>query len=254
MLAFVGAAVTGHAQWRRRLGGGRTEQPWRARRAAREAGPALRPAAPPLLEAAELERLRGGLRVQRQERHGRQGSGFVVVDVDAPAPLVWDCLTSFDAYAGMIPVVRKAEVKAKVCAGGGLSTAYVDYKVSKFGLNFSVVHRVDADAGVVRFDLDPSETGYVLKEASGFWRVEMDALDNNPGRCRVWLHVGLRASRLLPDFLVDYAAERALRRATSWLQPFMEELWKKRALQHAKNVCLELVAPSSSNRPMVAAF
>lgn len=195
----------------------------------------------PSLTAAELEQLQRGLRVQRQERHGRQGSGFVVVDVDAPPSIVLACLLSFQDYAGMIPVVRKAEVKARGRTASGLPTAYVDYKISRFWLNFSVVHRVDADAGVVRFDVDPSSTGYVMKEASGFWRVEMDAPANNPSRCRVWLHVGLHASGLLPEFIVDYAAKRALRRATSWLQPFTEELRKRKALWPSKNVRQELL-------------
>jgi len=230
----------------------RVQRAQRVNRALHEASSVPRtPIVLPSLTAAELQQLQTGLPVRRQERQGRQGSGFVVVDVDAPPSLVFNCLKSFEEYAEMIPVIRKAEVKARGCTPDNITTAYADYKVSKFWLNFSVVHRVDEAAGLVQFGLDPLYVGSVLKEASGFWHVEKDAPANNPNRCRVWLHVVLRASSLLPDWIIDYAAERALRRATSWLQPHVELLWKRKALRHVQSVCEALVAPPSSNRPLL---
>ena len=37
------------------------------------------------------------------------------------------------------------------------------------------------------------------------------------GHARVWLYANVVASRLLPGTIVDYAASRALPRATEWL-------------------------------------
>jgi len=46
----------------------------------------------------------------------------------------------------------------------------------------------------------------------------------NQGFTRVYLLAGLQVSRALPKFIVDYAAERAMPRATKWLRPEVEAL------------------------------
>lgn len=40
-----------------------------------------------------------------------------------------------------------------------------------------------------------------------------------PGHVRVWFGAAVKVSRLVPSMVVDYAAGRALKRATSWLAP-----------------------------------
>lgn len=143
----------------------------------------------PQLRAYEQAMLDEGLPVMRQEREGREGSGFVVMDVNAPPSVVVQCLQSFEDYDTTIPVIRKAEVCARGTAQDGRSLTYVDYRISKFWLAISAVHRADEREGVVRFDLAPGCSGLVLKEASGFWRVQ----PTKQG-CRVWLCVRLRAA------------------------------------------------------------
>ena len=44
------------------------------------------------------------------------------------------------------------------------------------------------------------------------------------GTTRVYLLAGLQISRALPKFIVDYAAERAMPRATKWLRAEVEAL------------------------------
>lgn len=173
------------------------------------------------LSAEELEKLQSGHAIRRQHQEGHKGSGIFVVDVDAPAHVVLDCLKSFEEYEHMIPVVRKADVNFRE-SSHNLMMALVDYKISKFWLNVSVIHKVNLAAGTVHFDLDCTNTNIVLKEASGCWRVE--PLPGDQRRCRVSLEVSLRASRLILPCLVDYAAQRALNRATFWLKPYVEEV------------------------------
>jgi len=185
----------------------------------------------PQLTAEECHRLHLGQYVQRQERQGPRGSGFVVVDVEAPPSLVLKSLTAFDNYPGMIPVVRHAVVHALGRGQHGVSKARCTYRLSRFGFSVSVVHVVDLLAGLVRFDLDPEAFNIVLHEASGFWHVEPAC----GGTCsRVWLCVSLRAASLLPSWLVDYVAERALRRATAWLRPHFAQLCASGAIEDAE--------------------
>ena len=50
------------------------------------------------------------------------------------------------------------------------------------------------------------------------------------GGTRVYLIAELQISRALPTFIVDYAADRAMPRATTWLKPQVEAaaaLWLK---------------------------
>eukprot|EP00957_Ditylum_brightwellii_P010769 816061-Ditylum_brightwellii.AAC.1 len=77
------------------------------------------------------------------------------------------------------------------------------------------------------FTLDPACTNAVLKSAKGVWHTQ--ALGEN--YTRVWLLCELQVSRLLPQFITDYAAKRAMPRATTWLKPQVEaaaSLWLKK--------------------------
>lgn len=169
----------------------------------------------------DLDQLKIGEAVLKQERKGARGTGLFVTDVDAPPSLVLSVLRSFVEYPDMIPVVRHADVNYN-----NGTHARVHYKVSKFQLGVEVLHSVDGEAGVVSFDLDQAQSGPVLREASGRWSVEPSPC-GDPARSRVTLSVSLRASSLLPHWLVDYAAQRAMRRATSWLKPYMAQRWRE---------------------------
>lgn len=177
----------------------------------------------PQLTTAELWRLRQGHQVLRQERDGARGWGFSVVDVDAPVELVQARLAAFEEYPGMIPTVRDAEVHSRSFDERGGLMARCTYRVSKFWLGIAAVHVVDDDANMVRFSLDERARSPILSEASGFWHVEPVA----SGLSRVWLRVELNASSLLPGWLVNYASQRALKRASVWLKPHMERLWRE---------------------------
>eukprot|EP00445_Apocalathium_hangoei_P042015 CAMPEP_0203969240 /NCGR_PEP_ID=MMETSP0359-20131031/97358_1 /ASSEMBLY_ACC=CAM_ASM_000338 /TAXON_ID=268821 /ORGANISM="Scrippsiella Hangoei, Strain SHTV-5" /LENGTH=339 /DNA_ID=CAMNT_0050907177 /DNA_START=101 /DNA_END=1120 /DNA_ORIENTATION=+ len=199
--------------------------------------------APPLelpqLNEAELHELLQGRPVQKQERRGNTGSGYVAVEVDVPSSLILNCLESFEDYDHMIPVVRSSKVQSRSRDASGAMTARCEYRVSRFLLGIAAVHRVDRARRLVRFDLDPSVVGMVLREASGFWMVEplpAGGPDGKTARSRVWLRVGLRAAGFVPSCLIDYAADRALRRSTGWVKPHMEQLWaQQQQEQQQKN-------------------
>lgn len=176
------------------------------------------------LTEEELHRLHQGLPVQRQQVFGREGSGTVVLDVDAPSSVVLDQLRSFQDYPQMIPVIRHAEIHSRGRDAEGRHQVHARYRVSKFWLNISVVHSVDVAAKQVSFKLHPDCGKMVLKEAIGCWTVTQA---QDPAKSRVTLDVQLKASSLLPSWLVDYAANRALRRATCWLKPHVEHVWQE---------------------------
>lgn len=180
--------------------------------------------AQPELTEEEKKSLSQGLPVQRQQVFGREGTGLVVLDVDAPWFVVLDRLRSFQEYPQMIPVIRDADIQSRGCDAEGRHIVHADYRVSKFWLNISVIHTIDVAAKQVSFKLHPNCGKMVLKEAIGCWTVTQT---EDPAKSRVTLDVRLKASSLLPAWLVDYAANRALRRATSWLKPHVEHVWQE---------------------------
>jgi hypothetical protein len=180
------------------------------------------------LTADDLIQLEKGLPVQKQQRHGGQGTGFVVFEVNAPSSVVLDSLSKLEDYTKMIPVVRQAEVQTRQTLMDGSIIARVSYKISKFWLGLTACHVLNPAAGTVCFDLDPSSSRF-LQEASGFWEVEQ--VGKHANRSRVWLRASIRSSFMVPSWIIDYAAERALRRATSWLGPYTERVWKELQVQ-----------------------
>ena len=149
--------------------------------------------------------------MQKQARHGTRGEGLVVVDIAAPADLVFDTLTRFSAYQEMIPTVRASNI---ISTNGPLTVC--EFTLSRFMLRVNVVHKVYRESRTVKFSLDSSRTNLVFEKASGYWHVEVPA-DRPEGYCRVYLSADIVANVIVPPMIMDYAAARALPRATKWL-------------------------------------
>jgi len=193
--------------------------------------------------------LEAGERLQQQSKMAREGSGYVVLDVKAPPYVVWECLLDFESYPETIPTVRSVQMftsthlksgyraEKPVNPGTGKETRHYGtpsltraaFTLSKFKLNIAAVHkyRPHPEGDYMVFELDQGSKNIVLQKAKGVWHTEAEV---RPGYTRVWLLCELRVSRALPSFIVDYAAERAMPRATTWLKPQVEaaaELWLK---------------------------
>lgn len=206
----------------------------------------------PTLTADQHKRAMNGERVQFQDDMGRAGSGFVVWDVKAPSSVVWDCLLDFQSYPQTIPTVREVVMytnthlkedyraekpldfedgTAAICKHGVPSVTRAQFSLSKFRLKIAAVHkyRPHPKGDYMTFTLDPASRNMVLKYAKGIWHTQSNP-DGKEGYTRVWLLCELRVSRLLPQWIVDYAAARAMPRATTWLKPQVEAaatLWLK---------------------------
>mmetsp|Transcript_23698 Transcript_23698/g.38741 ORF Transcript_23698/g.38741 Transcript_23698/m.38741 type:complete len:581 (-) Transcript_23698:99-1841(-) len=206
----------------------------------------------PTLDRDQSRRLKKGERIQFQDDMGRAGSGYVVWDVKAPESVVWDCLLDFKSYPQTITTVREVimytnthlkedyraekpldfeDGTAAICKHGVPSVTRAQFQLSKFRLKIAAVHkyRPHPKGDYMIFTLDPASANAVLKYAKGVWYTQSNP-DGKEGYTRVWLLCELRVSRLLPKWIVDYAAARAMPRATSWLKPQTEAaamLWLK---------------------------
>ena len=179
---------------------------------------AYRPNLPSLTEEDLVELQKGG-RVQRQTRDGRVGTGMVVVDVDADLSTVFAVLTDIDRYPERISTVRAAVTYQR-----GEKLLKTQFQISKFRLQINTELRCAWEDNMLEFNMDPERPAPFLEDVRGFWFLEDVRPTADSPRTRIWLVADLACSSLLPTTIIDYAAARALPRATSWLKPVMEKL------------------------------
>jgi len=154
----------------------------------------------PNLSVDQKKKLFDGERIQEQSRMGREGSGYVILDVEAPPYIIWECLLDFESYPELIPTVKSMQLytstklntgftsEKPVLPGTGRETRHygtpsitrASFILSKFRLNIAAIHRYTPhpQGDYMEFTLDPSCTNVVLKGAKGTWYTE----ENPDGR------------------------------------------------------------------------
>eukprot|EP01031_Cornospumella_fuschlensis_P024973 gene24973-30170_t len=179
----------------------------------------------PALTPTDYLRLSRGERVQKQSREGRAGHGIVVLDVPAYVDEVFATLQQFERYSELIPTIRAAKVDRSERG------AKAEYALSKFMLRVCVEHSVHSEQNMITFKLDANRPNMVLRRADGMWLATPSP--DNPAHTRVFLTASIVAifltasivaSKVVPSVIVDYAAYRALPRATNWLKPYFAGL------------------------------
>lgn len=203
----------------------------------------------PTITKEQRQLLADGERIQEQSKMGREGSGYVVLDVKAPPYVVWECLLDFEAYPELIGTVRSMSMftnthlkssyiaEKPVLPGTGRETRHYGnasitrarFVLSKFRLAIAAIHkyRPHPEGHYMVFTLDRACTNYVLQDAKGIWYTESNPDGRGEEYTRVWLLCEVQVSPVLPSFIVDYAAKKAMPRATSWLKPEVEAAAKK---------------------------
>jgi len=199
----------------------------------------------PKLTPQQHQDLLNGERVQHQNDMGREGSGFVVVDVKAPPEAIWQCLLDFESYPTLIDTVRDIKMYTSThlnqdfyherpvdvhnsCSKlkyGIPSVTRAAFTLSKFRLNIAAIHSYTPhpQGHHMIFTLDPACTNLVLRAAKGIWYTERNPDNKGEEYTRVWLLCEVKVSSMLPMWITYYAAKRAMPRATTWLKPTVEE-------------------------------
>lgn len=203
----------------------------------------------PTLTSEQRRRLAAGERIQEQSKMGREGSGFVVLDVKAPPYVVWECLLDFEAYPEYIGTVKRMTMftnthlsssylaEKPILPGFGRETRHygvasisrASFVLSKFQLKIAAVHKYQPhpDGHYMIFTLDRANKNLVLKDAKGIWYTQANPDGLGEDITRVWLLCEVRVSSVLPGMIVDYVAERAMPRATNWIRPTVEIMKQK---------------------------
>jgi ribosome-associated toxin RatA of RatAB toxin-antitoxin module len=171
----------------------------------------------PDLNAQDKMILAAGGMIQKQYRDGYRGSGYVVVDIKSSPNVVFDTLTQIAMYENMIPIVKSS----KIISSDGISTV-AEFALTSLFIRANVKHTVLPDKRLLKFILDENQINLVVKEAEGFWHVQVPT-DRPAGYCRVYLSAQVLTDTMVPPLILDYAVSRALSRATKWLKPFFAQ-------------------------------
>ena len=180
----------------------------------------------PTLTTAQIQALEAGEIVMEQAEMGRQGSGFVVQDVDVTDPAaVWNVLLDFERYTERIHTVRSTQVRETVTTQSGdgnlvhvpratfgiPSTTRASFEVSKFHLQISCILRYRPALNYMELTLDSALQNSALQKAKGVWYTQPVVVNNGrTKKTRVWLLCDLELSPWLPKFIVDCAAASAM--------------------------------------------
>ena len=193
--------------------------------------PKLQPSRPPSLPPLSFEQelaLSNREKIHMQFRKGRTGNGVAVVDIEASEEEIWSVLRDFRNYPRIIPTIRDVKVNFEY---KDIITKGI-FIISKFRFRLGIVHRFTDQLNRLDFSLDDDRSNYgsILELAQGFWYVEqspnfyLDPKDNiRKPKSRIYLCADVKVNRFVPMWLVEYASERALSRATSWIIPHFEK-------------------------------
>jgi hypothetical protein len=130
---------------------------------------------------------------------------------------VFAALTQIAMYEYMIPIVKSS----KIISSHGIDTL-AEFTLTRLLLRATVKHTVLQNQRILKFMLDKSQANPLVKEAQGFWHVQVPT-DRPSGYSRVYLSAQVVAD-MVPPMILDYAVSRALSRATNWLKPYFIEI------------------------------
>jgi|TARA_B100000524_G_scaffold341728_1_gene236088 hypothetical protein len=176
-----------------------------------DAGTRFEPLSLPTLSDVELQKLRRGVRVQRQQLIGKLGTGFAVQDVRADADAVWSKVSAFNDYARLIKTVRSVTpYRPSVPVAG---TNCYNFVVSRIRLQLNVRFRKDEALRHAAWELE--RPSWVLADSTGCWHVQ--PLDARPGYVRVWFCASVKLRARVPAFVQNLVSRLGLQRACGWV-------------------------------------
>ena len=194
----------------------------------------------PKLSQAQMLAVEQGEIIMEQSEMGRQGSGFVVQDIQGTdESAVWEALLDFSGYADLIHTVRSSRVSGTATAAGApapaaqygvASTTRASFDISKFRLSISCFFKYNPEHNYMEISLDNAFQNSALQAARGFWYTQRIERPDGIPTTRVWLLCDLTLSPFLPKFIVDRAAASAMPRASTWLRPAVRAIAGERAL------------------------
>lgn len=164
------------------------------------------------LSPEETASLAAGKPVRKTIKGDGGGRGLAIIDVNAPADIVWQRIVDYPNYPKMVDNVTQTEVYERnqdhikvrfILEGAGVSIEYF------------VDHIYRPKDGYMTWTLDYSKDSD-LDDSVGFWRVAPHP--DKPGQSRVYYSIDLRVGWWLPGFIENMLAKDGLTKSTEWVK------------------------------------
>ena len=168
----------------------------------------------PYLTGSERLRLTRDGEIQRKDRKGRGGECLHVVETSLSAEECWSAIQDVSNWSELMRGIKSSTVHERRRDG----CLRASFTVTKFRLPAALLIKedrctVDPDRCVMHFELDPESPSIAVQRCSGRWVVERV----KGGLTRISLVANIKATRIVPNTVIDFVAARALDRATGWI-------------------------------------
>jgi hypothetical protein len=171
----------------------------------------------PLNEKQEKKLTRGGLVISTIQNADWGGRGIAVLDIKAPADIVWSRIRGFNNYVEWINPVKIAEIY-----GRDQNHTYCYVKLSGFLYNYEYYLKNSwwPEQNLLTWVQDYDRYSD-FDDCVGAWYVEPHPYKQ--GWSRAWFSNDIKLRARIPEFLMDFVKKQGLRDATSWVRKESEK-------------------------------
>ena len=170
------------------------------------------------LDQEQLERLADGkLVIMTIEAEESGGTGIGVIDIAAPAAVVWSRITGFEHYPEWVGPVKFCEVYHQA---GDTTNSHVKISGFLYSYEYFLTNIFWPETGMLTWTLDYSRESD-FDDCVGAWFVEPHPEKQNWSRA--WFSNDLKLSGPIPGFLMGIIKKKGIKDATSWVKEQSEE-------------------------------
>lgn len=190
----------------------------------------------PLLSKEQRQILKSGRAIEEISSTKRKlssdcskRSDFVVVDIDAPASVIWQYLLDFESYPLFISKVKDAKILNRTRENKHRIAFQTEFLITSRRIKAHITHKytkcADGD-DYMSFSLDSSsgksksssKLPGIVQAAKGIWYTHQIT----PYKTRTWMICNIQGFSFLPKWMLQNATQRFMPMAAKWVKPNAE--------------------------------
>jgi len=179
----------------------------------------------PTLSKEQRQILKSGRVVEeisnKRRRSSTKGLDYVVVDIDAPASVIWQYLLDFKSYPSFIAKVKNAKVLNRKRENDHKITINTEFFITRHKIKAHIIHKYNIDGDYMTFSLDSKKSASTIpgiQSAKGIWHTQQIT----PFKTRTWMLCNIQGSIFLPSWMIQSTTQRFMPMAASWVKPNAE--------------------------------
>ena len=160
------------------------------------------------LTPSNMEKLKAGEVVKetvitKDAKGNDSGRGVALVMVKAPKEKVFAVITDFNSYAAWMPNTKAAKITTN--QGDRIDVEF-ELSIMGFGVHYTVIHKVDKDAGTIQWRMDDSKPKKNVQDSVGAWVIKPMEGD----QCVIAYTIAADTGLSVPKFIQDWISNKSL--------------------------------------------